>query len=234
MTIGAEGVSLRERQRQEREGLILRAAADLFVERGYHETSMEDIAAHVGIAKGTVYLHFASKEDLALAYVTQGARRFASALDTILASDETPRAKLGAVLDRTFSAMSENISQALATIFRNPEIIMRMRERHDDMSAVWREPMRRLSEVLNEGKALGEFDPDMPTPVMLNLLMSLIARHRWESQTAAEIPPAEIARLVKRFFFKGIAPDQPGQPARSDRPVEHAPPSTARKSSRAR
>lgn len=212
MTIGAEGVSLRERQRQEREDLILRAAADLFLERGYHDTSMEDIAARVGIAKGTVYLHFTSKEDLALAFVTQGARRFASTLDTILASDETPHAKLEAIFDRTFSAMGEGISQVMSTIFRNPEIVARMRERHDDMSAVWREPVRRLSEVLNEGKARGEFDPDMPTPVMVNLLMSLIARHRWESQTAPDIPPAEVARLVKRFFFKGIAPDRPATP----------------------
>lgn len=232
MTIGAEGVSLRERQRQEREDLILRAAADLFLERGYHDTSMEDIAARVGIAKGTVYLHFASKEDLALAFVTQGAHRFASGLDSILASDETPRAKLEAVFDRSFSAMGEGISQIMSTIFRNPEIIARMSERHDDMAAVWREPVRRLSEVLNEGKAQGEFDPDMPTPIMINLLMSLIARHRWESQTGADIPPAEVARLVKRFFFKGIAPDHSAGHSTGVAGPAPSPPST--KPSRAR
>src|SRR5579859_953804 len=97
MTVSERGVSLRERQRQERERLILRAASDLFVERGYHDTSMDDIATRVGIAKGTVYLHFASKEDLTLALLEQGVREFTHSLDTILSADGTPRDKLEAV-----------------------------------------------------------------------------------------------------------------------------------------
>jgi TetR/AcrR family transcriptional regulator, fatty acid metabolism regulator protein len=214
MTVSERGVSLRERQRQERERLILGAASDLFVERGYHDTSMDDIAARVGIAKGTVYLHFASKEDLALALVEQGARAFAQRLDAILASDGTPRAKLEKIFEGAHSAMGEGVSQTFSAIFRNPEVIVRMRERHDDMSAVWREPMRRLSEVLDEGKAAGEFDPEMPTPIMLNLFMGLLAPHRWERPMEGA-PPAEIARHISRFFFKGIAPSQPS---------EHAPP----------
>lgn len=218
MTVSERGMSLRERQRQERERLILCAASDLFVERGYHDTSIDDIAARVGIAKGTVYLHFASKEDLAVALVEQGARTFAQRLDAILASDGTPRAKLETIFERTYSAMGEGISQAFSAIFRNPEVIVRMRERHDDMSAVWREPMRRLSEVLDEGKAAGEFDPEMPTPVMLNLFMGLLAPHRWERPMEGATPPAEIARHISRFFFKGIAASQPS---------EHAPPKAA-------
>ncbi|MFL5699301.1 MAG: helix-turn-helix domain-containing protein, partial [Ktedonobacteraceae bacterium] len=56
--------TLKERQRQEREALILQAAEEVLIEKGYHEMSMDEIAARVGISKGTVYLHFASKEDL--------------------------------------------------------------------------------------------------------------------------------------------------------------------------
>ena len=59
--------SLKEKQRQEREALILQAAEEVLMERGYHETSIDEIAARVGIAKGTVYLHFPSKEDLVVA-----------------------------------------------------------------------------------------------------------------------------------------------------------------------
>ncbi len=206
MTVSAGGVPLRERQRQERERLILRAAEELFIERGYQGASMDDIAARVGIAKGTVYLHFASKEDLAVALIEQGVRRFAQALDTILASDRTPRAKLEAIFERAYCAMDEGISQTFSTIFRSPEIIERMRERHDDMFAVWREPMRRLSEALDEGKAAGEFDPEIPTPIMLHLFMGLLAPHRWERPMEGAMPPAELARYVSRFFFKGIAP----------------------------
>src|SRR5260221_10921258 len=59
--------SLKEKQRQERENLILQVAEEVLLEKGYYETSMDEIAARVGIAKGTLYLHFARKEDLVFA-----------------------------------------------------------------------------------------------------------------------------------------------------------------------
>ena len=211
MTVSARGVSLRERQRQERERLILRAASDLFVERGYHDTSMDDIAARVGIAKGTVYLHFASKEDLTLALLEQGVREFTQSLDAILSADGTPRDKLEAVFG-VYSAMTDGSFQLFSTIFRNPEVIARLHEKREVIGALWDEPRARLTEVLEEGKAAGEFDATMPTPIMLSLLLGLLAPHRWERPVEAKIPSAEVARHICRFFFKGIAP------------CEHAPP----------
>jgi len=43
---------------------ILRAATPVFAEKGYHETSMEEIAEASGVAKGTLYLYYKSKADL--------------------------------------------------------------------------------------------------------------------------------------------------------------------------
>src|SRR5713226_1799238 len=63
----APRVSLKEKQRQEREALILQVAEEVLLEKGYHEASIDEIASRVGIAKGTVYLHFPSKEDLVVA-----------------------------------------------------------------------------------------------------------------------------------------------------------------------
>ena len=56
--------SLKEKQREERTALILQAAYDVLIEKGYYEASMDEIATRVGISKGTLYLHFKSKEDL--------------------------------------------------------------------------------------------------------------------------------------------------------------------------
>ena len=43
---------------------LVAAALDLFVERGYAATRLEDVAAAAGVSKGTVYLYFANKEEL--------------------------------------------------------------------------------------------------------------------------------------------------------------------------
>src|SRR2546429_5170440 len=76
--------SLREKQRQEREALILQAAEEVLVEKGYHETSMDEIAARVGIAKGTVYLHFPSKEDLVVAIFARDMQKFLQAVEAAI------------------------------------------------------------------------------------------------------------------------------------------------------
>lgn len=50
-----------------RRAQILDAAMACFGERGYHETSIDDIAAHTGLSKGAVYHHFAGKREILLA-----------------------------------------------------------------------------------------------------------------------------------------------------------------------
>src|SRR5436190_22190339 len=90
--------SLKEKQRREREELIIQAAEEVLQEKGYYETSMDEIAARVGIAKGTVYLHFASKEDLVVALFQQDTQRFLQVVEETLTSAQTARAKMEAIL----------------------------------------------------------------------------------------------------------------------------------------
>jgi hypothetical protein len=66
------GTSLARRFRQGRELLILQAAAELAVERGWHGYTVGEVAARVGIPSSTVYLHFARKEDLVTAVRQRG------------------------------------------------------------------------------------------------------------------------------------------------------------------
>lgn len=51
---------------------ILDAAAQLFAKHRYHEVRMDDIAAHAGVAKGTLYRYYEDKEDLYLALTVYG------------------------------------------------------------------------------------------------------------------------------------------------------------------
>ena len=43
---------------------IFETSMKLFAEKGYDATSIEDITANVGVAKGTLYYHFTSKEEI--------------------------------------------------------------------------------------------------------------------------------------------------------------------------
>jgi TetR/AcrR family transcriptional regulator of autoinduction and epiphytic fitness len=83
--------SFRATQFEAREGAILDSTHRLLSAKGYELMSMDDIASEVGIAKGSLYKHFASKEALAAAVMLRLLRRTSEALDalpeTVSASD---------------------------------------------------------------------------------------------------------------------------------------------------
>ena len=60
-----------ERRKAERPAELLAAALDLFVEKGYAGTRLDDVAARAQVSKGTLYLYFANKEDLFKAVVRE-------------------------------------------------------------------------------------------------------------------------------------------------------------------
>lgn len=64
--------SPRQRRKEARPAELIAAALDLFVERGFAATKLDDVAAHAGVSKGTLYLYFASKEELFKAVIRQG------------------------------------------------------------------------------------------------------------------------------------------------------------------
>ena len=57
--------------RAQREAQILRVAEEVFAERGYQATTMEDVAERVGVTKPLIYGYFGSKEGLLAACITQ-------------------------------------------------------------------------------------------------------------------------------------------------------------------
>src|SRR5947209_9614908 len=95
--------SLKEKQRQERRTLILQIAEEVLMEKGYYETSVDEIAARVGIAKGTVYLHFPSKEDMVVAILQRSAREAVELVEAVIVAAQSNREKLEAVLEVVYN-----------------------------------------------------------------------------------------------------------------------------------
>lgn len=70
-TADAEPPHKRERRKEARPGELLDAALDLFVEKGFAATRVEEVATRAGVSKGTLFLYFPSKEDLFKAVVRE-------------------------------------------------------------------------------------------------------------------------------------------------------------------
>jgi len=79
------GALSRAPRQDNRRQQLLDAAARLFRERGYHVTSMRDIAREVGMLSGSIYYHFPSKEEMLLAVYEEGLRHIAERVDRAVA-----------------------------------------------------------------------------------------------------------------------------------------------------
>ena len=76
--IPTSAIPKRGRRKDARPGELLDAALDLFVDKGYAATRVEEVAARAGVSKGTLFLYFPSKQELFKAVVRQNiAGRFA-------------------------------------------------------------------------------------------------------------------------------------------------------------
>ena len=73
---------------------ILRAAADLFRERGYQASTVEHIAARLGMSKASLYTHFRAKEEMLAAISRETIEAFTRDLDLVLGSRLDPEEKL--------------------------------------------------------------------------------------------------------------------------------------------
>jgi len=125
---------------------------------GYKKMTIEELAADAGIGKGTVYLHFSSKEEAVLSHVDRIVERLSSRLELIAAGPEPAPSRLRAMLiERVlfrFNAVqhySESLNDVAASI--RPGLIER-RARHFQQEA------QILARVLTAGRRAGELEVD--------------------------------------------------------------------------
>ncbi|HEV3063422.1 MAG TPA: TetR/AcrR family transcriptional regulator C-terminal domain-containing protein [Vicinamibacterales bacterium] len=73
---------------------ILRAAIDVFAGRGYFNAQVADVARAAGVAAGTVYLYFRSKDDLLISIFERGMRDALAEARAVVADRDDPRERL--------------------------------------------------------------------------------------------------------------------------------------------
>ena len=198
--------SLKEKQRGEREALILQVAEEVLMEKGYYETSIDEIAARVGIAKGTVYLHFPSKEDLVIAIFERDMQQLLQYIDSTMSSALTARGKIEAIFDLMHGGIISKRMQLLYSISNSGGLRHLLVEKKGCLREIWDQLSARLNSLLEEGKAAGEFDSSLPTMVMLSAFYSLLSPKNYDRLMAeGQMSGEEVAKNLKRIYFKGIS-----------------------------
>jgi AcrR family transcriptional regulator len=104
-------VMARKRVGNKRERIIV-AAARLFGDKGYHDTTTAEIAESAGVAAGTIYIYFSSKEELLVAVFEEFLGKHMDALRDGIASETTPGDKLRRLLSLGLQLMQDHPESA--------------------------------------------------------------------------------------------------------------------------
>ncbi|MGH1502445.1 MAG: TetR/AcrR family transcriptional regulator [Acidimicrobiales bacterium] len=196
---------------------ILDEAAARFLAQGYAETSLRQVAAGVGIKAGSLYYHFASKDDLFTAVLAEGMRVMRVAFDeaaaTVAAGDLEGEARLHRHVLAHLQTIYDNgpYTAVHVTAFRHaPEAVRaEIVPVRDAYESSWTEL---LADLLGPGRSAREL-----TMLRLTLFGAMNASVDWFDAERGNLD--EFAQIVTHQFWSGAAPtnDQPpsGQKGRS-------------------
>ena len=141
--------------REDIHDLILDAADRLLARYGYKKMTIDDLAREVGVGKGTLYLHFSSKEEVALSRVDRVIERLKVELKVLARNDEAPAIRLRRMLMLrviyrfdSVQHYTESINHVMAAI--RPALLERRKRYFEDEARI-------LAEVLKEGRRAGDF-----------------------------------------------------------------------------
>lgn len=151
---------------------LFAAAADLIGERGFHGTTVDDIVERAGVAKGTVYYHFKSKEALFDAllheHLTQLAEAFRAAVDTA----DSPADALPALIRSELDYIQAN--RAASKLFMS-EVWRADRAWCDTLRVLRERYVSVFREVLDAGMATGAFRADLDAALAASALFGTVA-----------------------------------------------------------
>lgn len=119
---------------------LLDEAARLFGTKGYAQTSMRDIAAAFGVLPGSLYHHFASKDELFVAVYADGVARILAAVQAAVAAHDEPWDRLEAACIAHLQTLLQQDSYAAAVIadwsardMPVREALVRHRDRYEEV-----------------------------------------------------------------------------------------------------
>jgi AcrR family transcriptional regulator len=147
---------------------LSRQAARLFAQKGYHGTSIGDLAEAMGVQKGSLYAHIQGKQDLLYKTMKDGARAFHEALDSI-PDRLPPTEKLRLALRAHLRVVAEQLE--VATVFVQEWKYLEG-ERLEEIVAERRRYEERVRELFREGRELGELRSDLDEVAAALLFLS--------------------------------------------------------------
>jgi AcrR family transcriptional regulator len=194
----------RRRQPQDHEvkrEAVIRAAARAFNERGFHHTSLDDIAAGLGVTKPTVYYYVANKEQLLFECFLAGLTPIREALRNADLLAGTARDRLNAVIRGYAVAITSEYGWCMVRA-HDQDLGPGMRRQINDLKSEIDQGIRRLLRAGIDDGSIAPCDPKLTAFAMAGALNWIAHWYRaGQPMSASEVTDAFVS-----FFEHGLRP----------------------------
>jgi AcrR family transcriptional regulator len=184
------------------EQAFLRTATELFRDKGFHGTSISDVASAMGVTNASLYYYFSSKQDLLLRVLRSGMETFLESLEEIVATDLPAREKLEMAVANHLRFVFER-GDAVAVFLRERRFLEQPHldeyqpriDRYDEL----------FTSIIEEAVAAGELPPVDPRLASLVILGAINSTIEWyrpqgrldEGRLAGEIIDLLLHRMLR-------------------------------------
>jgi AcrR family transcriptional regulator len=195
-------VDRRGRRQAETHEKILRAALRLFAERGFHDTTVQDITEAADVGKGTFFNYFPSKEHVMTAFADLQVGKVNAALQAAQTSQEPFRTQIANLLEALLVEPSRSPALVRSMLLAN----LSSESVRENLAANLARGRGKLAEMFSLGQQRGEVRSDLPATELARVFQLGIfgSGLLW-----ALHPPAPIATWYQPMFqvmWSGIQP----------------------------
>lgn len=197
---------------------ILATASRLFAEKGYTQTTTAEIAREAGVAEGTLYHHFGSKDAIFLSLFAETMEGYLAGIEALLARKTTGRETLIAFVRFHFDHVSRNRERYLILLRDFP---VHLTVKHFSRRSPQRKKLDRItslySRILARGKADGTLDLSSPVRDTAEMLRgSFYGNTRLRMLGLIQTPFPRLARMMETYWLKALTPSHgAGNPRRA-------------------
>jgi AcrR family transcriptional regulator len=149
-----------EEYKKQKRNEILDYAVKLFAQKGFYQTTIDDIAKEAGVSKGAVYTYFSSKEEIFLALLDESTENLQKEL--AVNKEQSAEKKLTDLLDRfSASQLTEDVKQQILFQIEGWLYLSREERFRPIFRERWEKFHRLLAQIIKEGQQNGEFRRDV-------------------------------------------------------------------------
>ena len=192
---------------------ILRAAVKVFAKSGFHATRVSEVAKAAGVADGTIYLYFKSKDELLVSLFEDRVERLLAFMREELPKLDSAPDKLRRVIEMQLGLLEgeRDLAEVITVILRQSTKLMK-----EYAAPRFTEYLDAIARIVAEGQAQGDFRSDVSPHLVARSLFGALdgITLTWALGRAEHGGLVRAAGQVADVFLRGLAPRPLPQPAR--------------------